>query len=424
MPTGDNSQSRLTQRRRDVTLANYRIYNPTSPLQTPTMGGVTPVSVYVNSEKGILPWVYETPGGVVSEPNPVALPPVAAGPSGTAPGPPTLTSATPGDQRITLVWTAPSSIGSSPITDYLYTTDTGATKTYRSLATTGTTATITTNSAGTALANGTSYTISIVAVNTAGPSVASGSLSVTPVGPAMVITYNQAANGLTVSLGLVSGQSVTIDWGDSTSNIYNGPSSSQTRNYTSITTSRTLTITGRATAAGAIVSGGRGSIIYEGGGPAAITSVSAFLDSLTNLTYMFYGQQLNFTVPPNLPPDVTNLSQMFQNAIAFNQDINSWNTSKVTNMTAMFRGARSFNQPLARSGNSWNTAAVTNMANMFNGATAFYQDISSWNISSLTLNGAKSIFANCPLMIANTAYWPNFASNPLLAGQPSTWYTT
>lgn len=45
MPTADKSQNRLLQRRRDVTVANFRIYNPSIPLQSPPTAGVTPVSL-------------------------------------------------------------------------------------------------------------------------------------------------------------------------------------------------------------------------------------------------------------------------------------------------------------------------------------------------------------------------------------------
>jgi surface protein len=66
---------------------------------------------------------------------------------------------------------------------------------------------------------------------------------------------------------------------------------------------------------------------------------------------------------------------------AFNQDISSWDTSKVTNMSGMFRSVQTFNQPIG----IWNTSSVTNMNDMFgNTAAGFNQDIGSWDVSNVT----------------------------------------
>jgi surface protein len=77
---------------------------------------------------------------------------------------------------------------------------------------------------------------------------------------------------------------------------------------------------------------------------------------------------------------VTNMSNMFNGATSFNQDLSSWNTGLVTNMSNMFNGATSMNSPL----NSWNTAKVTNMDRMFFGASSFNQPLNNWNTSNVT----------------------------------------
>ena len=74
------------------------------------------------------------------------------------------------------------------------------------------------------------------------------------------------------------------------------------------------------------------------------------------------------------------MDSMFYNAIAFNQDISTWDVSNVTNMNNMFRGATAFNQGIT----GWVVSNVTNMSNMFSDASGFNQDIGGWNIGNVT----------------------------------------
>ena len=89
------------------------------------------------------------------------------------------------------------------------------------------------------------------------------------------------------------------------------------------------------------------------------------------------------------------MQSMFRLAIAFNQNIGSWNTVAVTSFLDMFNGAIAFNQNIG----SWNTIAVASMQAMFTGATSFNQNISSWNVSACTtflnmFSGATSFNQN------------------------------
>ena len=79
--------------------------------------------------------------------------------------------------------------------------------------------------------------------------------------------------------------------------------------------------------------------------------------------------------------NVTNMSAMFDFSL-FNQPIGNWNVSNVTNMSLMFY-ASSFSQPIG----NWNVSNVTNMSSMFAGGSifsSFNQPIGNWNVSNVT----------------------------------------
>ena len=78
--------------------------------------------------------------------------------------------------------------------------------------------------------------------------------------------------------------------------------------------------------------------------------------------------------------NVNSMESMFKDAQSFNQPIGDWDVSNVTRMEFMFSGANSFNQPIG----AWDVSNVNNMNSMFVSATAFNQDIGSWDVSSVT----------------------------------------
>ncbi|MDH7911339.1 BspA family leucine-rich repeat surface protein [Winogradskyella sp. SYSU M77433] len=90
----------------------------------------------------------------------------------------------------------------------------------------------------------------------------------------------------------------------------------------------------------------------------------------------------NLTINATDTPDLSNVDTMyamFEGAISFNQNINSWDVSTIEKMQFVFHNATSFNQPL----DNWNVGNVDNMQEMFSGATSFNQNIDSWDVGNV-----------------------------------------
>ena len=64
---------------------------------------------------------------------------------------------------------------------------------------------------------------------------------------------------------------------------------------------------------------------------------------------------------------ITDMTSMFKDSGAFNEDISAWDVSSVTDMSVMFQGAAVFNQDIS----SWDVSSVTDMNLMFNAAAGF-----------------------------------------------------
>ena len=80
---------------------------------------------------------------------------------------------------------------------------------------------------------------------------------------------------------------------------------------------------------------------------------------------------------------VTDLSNMFRECIAFNESINHWDVSNITDMSKMFTDAESFDQPL----DNWDVSDVTSMQWLFYGGTDFNQNINNWDVGNTTNMG-------------------------------------
>ena len=96
---------------------------------------------------------------------------------------------------------------------------------------------------------------------------------------------------------------------------------------------------------------------------------------------------------------INDMSFVFRNQTAFNQDIGLWDVSNVTTMEGMFNTAQSFNQDLSK----WDVSSVTNMKSVFKGAKSFNSDISSWDVSAV--NNMSSLFFNAETFNQDISAW-------------------
>jgi predicted RNA-binding protein with TRAM domain len=140
----------------------------------------------------------------------------------TTPSAPTITGITPGNQQLSVAFTAGSN-GGSAITNYKYSTNGGANWQTRSPASTASPLVISTLSTDgtTALTNGVSYDVQIRAVNAAGDGTASSTTSGTPVAPVSpTLNAVTLSSSLTSTYGTAStGVSFTANGSNLTSNI-------------------------------------------------------------------------------------------------------------------------------------------------------------------------------------------------------------
>ena len=234
-----------------------------------------------------------------------------------------------------------------------------------------------------------SYIRVVVTANASGyaeTTTASGGLPVVApeAGTDMTLIFSIPASGATTITLPVSGTNVapTVLWNGGPSSCANALTCEVT-NSEATPVSITVTISYPLGGPG-LTFGGSGSWA----GVSQLTAVSSWNGNWTSFSQAFYTATELTSVPTSVPSSVTNMSNMFGGARAFNQDISSWNTSHVTDMSRMFYYAVVFNQNI----DLWNTESVTTMSSMFEYAAVFNQDISSWNTSHVTDMSSMFLF--------------------------------
>jgi len=138
-----------------------------------------------------------------------------------------------------------------------------------------------------------------------------------------------------------------------------------------------------------------GASVFNNGGTGSINSWNT--SNVTTMRDMFNGASVfNQPVGNWNTSNVTDMTQVFINASTFNQDIGSWDVSKVTSFQGMFQSDVAFNNGETGSIGNWqiNTGSNVNMSSMFYIATSFNQNIGSWDVSRVT--NMFRMFRNTP----------------------------
>ena len=205
---------------------------------------------------------------------------------------------------------------------------------------------------------------------------------------ALELVYNILSKNFQLVLPIVDGTIISIEWGDGTI------STSKNHLYTNSGVYKVSILGSDITSFNYSTPGATGSNYLE-----KCTSFGEI--GLTDLSYFFNNANKLTSVPIILPTTsiITNMSNMFENASLFNQDIGSWDVSNVINMNGMFFKAISFNQYIG----SWNVSNVTSMSVMFFNALSFNQDIGGWNVSNVTT--MTSMFYNASVFNQNIGSW-------------------
>lgn len=131
------------------------------------------------------------------------------------------------------------------------------------------------------------------------------------------------------------------------------------------------------------------------------------LSQAQDLSFAFSHSGVSFI--PNINDwdvsNVTDLSNLFEQVLGFNQSLSNWDVSNVTDMSFMFDGATSFNQSL----NIWDVSSLQYFDYMFRDAGNFNQDFSSWNLNSFI--GGVGVFFGSGVTCENYSYtlyaWAN-----------------
>ena len=186
-----------------------------------------------------------------------------------------------------------------------------------------------------------------------GGGMGSGYLALEP----MTLVFD-VSGGTVLDLPILGESTLTVSWGDASSNIYTG-SETMAHTYSGPARKVVVTIDGPVTMFG---TGNSWS------GVDALTDVSGWgtAGTLFSLFGTFQGSDSLVTVPPTIPDTVVSTKDLFFETIKFNDpNVTQWDMSKVTDVTNMFKRATAFKQDLY----TWDISSSVLKLNFFSANT-------------------------------------------------------
>ena len=230
----------------------------------------------------------------------------------------------------------------------------------------------------------------------------------------VAVVYEPGADATTVGLPLQVSGDVQVDWGDGTIETVSASGWIEhiypvAGNYTAVFTGpmtriwHSVTPTGQMDHLTRVLAWNEGLVHIWLCSAARLIEVPASLPvSVTSLNEAF--KECVSLNDPNIAnwdvSNVTDMTETFKTAHAFNQPIGVWNTANCQNMQRMFGEAHAFNQDLP-----WDTSNVLDMADMFRDAAAFNGDISGFDTSGLTGLKMQNIFLGAAAFNGDISTW-------------------
>ena len=211
---------------------------------------------------------------------------------------------------------------------------------------------------------------------------------VTPMQPMELVFDGSCYSNFGVTLpisGFDDEEPIFVDWGDGTKETYGFGTLYVSDLIVSASSEHVVRVYGTATQFGDDQYRGDND---NWDGAALLIRVDAWGDlGLSSLNHAFYRAEALVSLPSTLPPGITNLFGTLSHATNFNQDVSNWDVSRVVTMEELFYYAESFNNGCDEDVHTcpldWGdgTRNVRSMEAMFDEAHDFDQDINSWNVS-------------------------------------------